>query len=282
MQGSRDKRVAVFEDTMTACRKNAVLRDAIHKTIMGTKLYKPDEHPLHTIYNRPHYKVTVSDRRSFEAAERLHKADPDSRIAVLNFASATNPGGGVKKGSSAQEESLCRISTLFPCLDTEVLHREFYQMHRNRHDVRYTDTCIYLPDIIVFKSDTDVPQMLPEGEWFRADVLTCAAPNLRIKPYNSMNPGSGQAAHLSDAEIQDLHERRGKHLLEIAAANGDNIVVLGAFGCGAFQNPPEIVAKAYRKILPIFSECFREVHFAVFCGKDRTNFNVFADILKDL
>lgn len=63
----------------------------------------------------------VTKSKTFEAAMRLRKERPDAKIAVLNFASATNPGGGVKSGSSAQEESLCRCSTLYPTLNQRKL-----------------------------------------------------------------------------------------------------------------------------------------------------------------
>lgn len=62
-----------------------------------------------------------------------------------------------------------------------------------------------------------------------------------------------------------LHKKRAHHLLAIAAANGADIVILGAFGCGAFQNPPPIVAEAYKDVLPVFEGAFREIVFAIYC-----------------
>ena len=56
--------------------------------------------------------------------------------------------------------------------------------------------------------------------------------------------------------------------------------MLGAFGCGAFRNDPNIVARAYRDIFPEFDGYFREIRFAVYClPHDRTNFDVFRRLL---
>ena len=57
-------------------------------------------------------KIIVSTKRTFEAAAGY----AGQKVAVHNFASATNPGGGVTRGSSAQEECLCRCSDLYFCL----------------------------------------------------------------------------------------------------------------------------------------------------------------------
>ena len=69
-------------------------------------------------------------------------------------------------------------------------------------------------------------------------------------------------------------------MLTVAAANGARGLVLGAFGCGAFQNNPEIVAQAYKDIMPEFERCFRKIEFAVYCTpRDQKNYQVFRRIL---
>ncbi|MBD5083791.1 MAG: hypothetical protein HDT33_01660 [Clostridiales bacterium] len=50
-----------------------------------------------------------------------------------------------------------------------------------------------------------------------------------------MNPGQGAALKLSDAELLAIHRARGQKILQIAAAHGTDTLILGAFGCGAFQ-----------------------------------------------
>ena len=200
---------------------------------------------------------------------------PEARIGIHNFASATNPGGGVRKGSRAQEEALCRCMTLLPVLETEENRKRFYQFHRKRGDSVYTAACLYTPDILAVKTDAEIPSRLQREKWQRFDVLTMAAPNLRMRPNNPMNPGHSRTAILSDGELFDIHVGRARHLLSIASHHGIEILVRGAF-----ESDPETVARAYREVLPEYDGKFREIAFAVYCTpRDRRNFEVFSKLL---
>lgn len=278
----REMLIGIFEDTQKWCRENERLSRAVHESIAGTKVYQENCSFSQTADLRGmETEITVEKSRSFEAALALQRENPDARIAVHNFASATNPGGGVTKGSSAQEECLCRCSTLYPVLNTEELKKGYYFYHRERHDTRYTDRCIYTPGIWIIKTDTDQPRRMEEADWCQVDVITCAAPNLRARPYNSMNPGSGEAVRVTDRELLEMHKKRARHMLHAALENHADILVLGAFGCGAFQNNPEIVARAYKEILPEFRGKFRKITFAVFCSsRDSRNYDVFRRVLR--
>ena len=277
----KEQNIAIFEDSMDWIEREPALSGAVQNSIAHTVLYPAQQMPdLPESSNRSKTKVTVTPQRTFEAAQDLLIRYPGSRAAVLNFASATNPGGGVTRGSSAQEEALCRCSTLYPCLTTPELDRKYYRFHKEQQDVRYTDACIYVPDIKIIKTGTDVPQRLPETKWQAVDVICCAAPNLRERPYNKMNPGQGKAIRVTPEDLLGLHRRRAYKILSVAAANNVECLVLGAFGCGAFRNDPNIVARAYRDIFPEFDGYFREIRFAVYCPPhDRTNFDVFRKML---
>lgn len=220
-------------------------------------------------------KVVVSSKRSLEAAEFYAKQD--KKVCVLNFASATNAGGGVVNGSSAQEECICRCSTLYPCLKADILWKEFYLPHRWANNPLYNSDCIYTPDICVFKSDIDFPELLPSNEWWKVNILTCAAPNLRENPSSSMNPNAGTTrANISADGLEKLLEARIRRIFEVAISNENEVIILGAFGCGAFRNPPEIVAKVFNRVMKDFIYHLDVIEYAVYHReREAANFEAF-------
>ena len=282
MTNKRDQLAEVFRDTQAFYKENRFLRESAENAVEKTVYYSADEYPPLSKSADKQGAVRVSKSKTFEAAIELHKDYPDMTIAVLNFASATNPGGGVKNGSSAQEESLCRCSTLYPTLDQKRMWDSYYGVNRAQSDPLHTDACIYSPGIVICKTDESIPQRLPEDEFVSVDVITCAAPNLREKPSNMYNPDSGKAVHITTDELYKLHLKRAKHILHIAACNGIDILVLGAFGCGAFQNDPNVVSKAYRDALKEYGKYFDLIEFAIYCRDWETeNYDAFRRQLID-
>ena len=276
-----EKNRLVFEDTERRCKQYAVLKKAIKTASEHQKVYKENDvvtSSTEPVNNGKKTNIVVSKKRSFEAAA----AYKGKQICVHNFASATNPGGGVVHGSTAQEECLCRTSTLYFNLNSPQCWNEFYTPHRAMNNAVYNNDCIYTPGVIVFKDDSANPEVLPEKEWYSVDVITCAAPNLREKPSNRMNPNAGnKKVTITRQELLEIHVKRGERILEIATAHKNDVIILGAFGCGAFQNPPEVVAEAYCKLLEEFDGDFEIIEFAVYCSpKDTANFDVFQKKIK--
>ncbi|MCR4597685.1 MAG: TIGR02452 family protein [Acetatifactor sp.] len=277
----REENLAVFQDTEHRCKTNQRLKEAIVKSVAEQKLIL-ESYSVENALGKNRYqnaaKVVVSKKRSFEAAS----AYKGKKVCVHNFASATNPGGGVTKGSSAQEECLCRCSTLYFCLNTDKLWNGFYGPHRAAHDPIHNDDCIYTPNVIVMKTDEAIPQIMQEKDWYETSVITCAAPNLRERPSNQMNSGDGKdSVKLSSQEQLALHEKRLRRILDIAAAAGEEVVILGAFGCGAFENDPQAVATAASNVLADYLHAFETIEFAIYCSpRDERNFGFFERAMK--
>ena len=276
MYDHRDRLIQIFEDTERFIRETPALSLLAAEARHGTVFYAADDCPAAPAGKDGEGKVTVTQSRTFEAAMKIHADHSDWRIAVLNFASATNPGGGVKRGSSAQEESLCRCSTLYYAITRRDLWDMYYAVNRAARNPIYTDALIYSPNVTICKTDEDYPRRLPEADWVNVDVITCAAPNLRAFPGNIYNPDAAQAVEVSSDQLYEIHRRRANHILTVAACKGADALVLGAFGCGAFQNDPVVVAKAYRDVLEAYRQYFRLIEFAVYCSpRETVNYDAF-------
>lgn len=279
---SREKRAGIFKDTMHLCETNRTLMDSVlhsrkHQKVIAADLEIPDlQHKDGTPA-----KVLASKKRSMEAARQY----TGMKVCVLNFASATNPGGGVAKGSNAQEEAICRCSSLYACISSNEIAGSFYGSHRQKlRDGRltslYNDDCIYTPDVTVFKTDTEKPELMPETSWHEVDVVSCAAPNLRTWNGNPVNRSGNKASNIDPDGLLDLHKKRISRVLDIAKMNHAEAMILGAFGCGAFQNPPEIVARAMLDAVCNYLCDFSVIEFVVYCPPyDTKNFDAFKRIL---
>ena len=277
----RIENAEVFRDTERMCRENARLREAIAASRKGQRLVLEGA-SVGAVGRDRHAEaaqVVVSAKRTFEAAMAYAG---HMRTCVHNFASATNPGGGVLNGSSAQEEALCRCSTLYFNLNVREMWDGFYSPHRETREPLHNDDIIYTPDVVVFKSDTACPRTLPEAEWRKLDVITCAAPNLRERPSNRMNAGDGDVrVEIPATDLQTLHERRLRRILDVAAVNGAEAIVLGAFGCGAFRNDPKAVAAAAKRVVAEYRKAFCAIEFAVYCRPgDTANYDAFAALCR--
>ncbi len=242
----REYNAKIFRGSMNLCRTDPELRESIRRSLETQFFVSSGENVSLPSCGKFRTSVRVTDERSFQAAEGLA-----GKTCVHNFASFRNPGGGVKNGSSAQEESLCRISTLYPCLSSEKADRLFYSPHRNHNSCLYNSDLIYTPGVTIFRKDDSEMALLPPENRYSADVVTCAAPNLSSKG-------------LSVKEQYGIHRERIGRIMSVAADSGAESLVLGAFGCGVFRNDPAAVAKASKDALSEHEGCFREVVFAIY------------------
>ena len=265
--------IAIFEDTKRQYTTNTDLVRSINSSIAGQVFIPALATIRHNEY-RKNGQVIVSSKRTFEAAEPYAKQG--KKVAILNFASATTPGGGVTKGSPAQEECLCRASTLYPCLCDKDASIKFYAPHRMAMNALNNDDIIYTPNVTVFKTDDGKYTMMDRKDWYNVNVITCAAPNLRDNPSNPYNVMNGVAVEISENDLFQLHLKRISKIME--SGIGNDVLILGAFGCGAFLNPPTLVMKAFAAALQKYRYYYNIIEFAVYCGKDTYNYNIFKQL----
>lgn len=224
--------------------------------------------------------MILSKKRTVEAAKQYY----GKNVCIHNFANATLPGGGVLFGTNAQEESICRISTLYPNLTKFNIKMNYYWKHKmqillRNLNYKYNGDCIYTPSVTVFKTDEKRPLMLSEKDYFDLNVISCVAPNL-----SSFRKQIGLPIRkITNDELYNIHLDRLTRICEVAKRENQEVLILGAFGCGEFQNKPKIVAKAMRKVILKYQFDFEVIEVAVFCNDKNThNYNIFKQILGDI
>ena len=205
-------------------------------------------------------KVAVANADCLEAAELVSRAG--GRPAVLNMASRRNPGGGVYAGAGAQEENIFRRSNLFWSLYQFADYADEYGVpgdHSGRsYPIPRESGGIYSPPAKVFRSSEATGYAFLDQPYSAAFLTVPAISRPRLV-------GQGDALLLS-RQMADATRVKIRAIFRIAAAHDHSDLVLSAFGCGAFRNPPRHVARLFREVLgeDEFGGVFHRVVFAIF------------------
>jgi uncharacterized protein (TIGR02452 family) len=160
---------------------------------------------------------------------------------ILNMSSWRRAGGGVETGAGAQEEELFRRSNY---------HKH---LHQSYYPFKNFDT-IVSKGVEFFRNGREVGYIRMK----KPVSFDCiAAPALR---HPQLTP---DFQDFGIEEDKQKMEEKIRVLLYTAAKNGNDCIILSAWGCGAFGCPPKSVSKLFKKVLNEFAGVFRETPFAI-------------------
>jgi uncharacterized protein (TIGR02452 family) len=187
-------------------------------------------------------KIYMTNETALQCMSRL--SQQQGNVAVLNFASAKNPGGGLHRGSWEQEENLAAASGIVPCLCTTQA-TPFYELHKQQSKPKpgkkkeslllYSSNIIYLPDVPVFR-DSDMHLM--------AQPYTCAVISSCCVNYN-MGMFNKKLNDQEEERALNLMRLRVLRVLQVTVHHNTDTLVLGPWGCGINKNSPKQVATAF-------------------------------------
>lgn len=189
---------------------------------------------------------------------------------VMNFANGYNPGGGYLNGAVAQEEALCRESTLYASISSEMA-KVMYASNKNSKNPFNTDYMILSPCVEIFRNQDN--QLLESPR--TTAVLTIAASNLLYDP---------KMYGVSQQEVDDYMLMRILQFLTICAEKSYRSLTLGAWGCGAFGHDPEKVSGYFKTVLYDLNmkQYFDKIVFAIKVGSSTRNYDAFLQTFHDV
>lgn len=217
----------------------------------GTVNYRRTDHLVLPMSRRGTYQstlVSVIHADCLEVARML--LELGHRPLVLNMASHRNPGGGVVRGAGAQEENLFRRTNLLYSLYQFVDYAPEYgvPLHpEERYPIGRVSGAIYSPRATVFRSSEATGYAFLSRP-FQVSFVTVPAVS---HPETVSRDGR---LWLSEAAAS-ANRKKIRAILRVAAHHGHDCIVLSAFGCGAFRNPPHHMAQ-------LFADTFNELEFA--------------------
>lgn len=256
---TKDELIQVFEDTMASAMEEEYkdTKGNVHTLVppLRTFIYHDEIHINHDTVPSHDTIIEVKNQDCLYAAYDMYK-QYNCVPCVLNMASYVKPGGGVLKGSRAQEESLFRRTNLCAslyCFSSYGKHLGF-ELLENAYPIEGIYDAIYTNGVTVFKdAESNGCQLLSEP--YMINVVSVAA----IK-----NPKLNQDGSLMELPYKHTYEKI-RTILNVAIENGQEYLVLSAFGCGAYHNPPSDIAAIFCDILSQepYNHAFKHIVFAV-------------------
>ena len=240
------KRLAAYQDLAAFTRQP--------KPPLSTKyrwpLFSDIGHYLSNPDTKKVTEVTVESGDTLEITQELKSQG--FRPLVLNMACVHKPGGGWEKGTGAQEESLFYRSVYY-----QTLSPHFYPLD--------DASAVYSPEVTVFR-DTELNNLRGSETW-QADFIAVAA--LR-HPKLTGGGQQGQPDVMRFADVRDLELTRRKLelIFQVGLQHGHDSLVLSAFGCGAYRNPPGAIIGLFNELLAKYDGCFQKVVFAILSPKE--------------
>ncbi len=270
--------IEVFNDTQKRIMNNEILYRLTEKSVENSFIINEG----FVSAKNPEKSSAIWFEENLSLISACKSVDRGNKTAILNFANPLEPGGGVLRGANTQEEYLCRATNLYNCLTSKHVssyylnHHKLYNMNSDNKIFLATDKIIYSPDVTVCKDDinyhpgvTNQSEQIYTEKWHTVDIITCAAPYF-----------SSEEHVLPHGDLYHLFTRRIMNIFESAIEHDVDTLILGAFGCGAFHNPPEIVAKAFREICTTtrYEKAFTKIFTVKRSGHYCKNIEVFDSV----
>jgi len=281
---AREENIAVYNNTVAIVRKgsymspkgNRVNLPDPKKMVDGTKFYGKKVVNDYDAISRYETEIKVIDKDCIYAAKDL--IDRGFNPCMLNMASFSTPGGGVTKGSSAQEENIFRRSNIFMSLYQFHSIGENYgvKQREERYPLDYNFGGIYTPHVTIFKGGSDTRYTLLE-EPFEVAVVSVSAVKNPTLHNGKLEPW-----------VIDTTKSKIRQIFDIAIENGHDSLVLSAFGCGAYKTPPTEMARLFKEVIDSkkYKRAFKAIHFAIInlpstngSHNPEGNFQPFKDVL---
>lgn len=243
--------------------------------------------PIEPVSSDTQTKITVVNQDCLEAAEG--EARKGTKVLLLNFASPEFPGASLEKQPGKQEEDLCYRSELLAFMQVQQIifdanlenadleHKLLYPLY-SRKDSNIPGA-VHTPNVTVFRSGRTQSYALLASP-FRIGIVSSAAPH-ELKNFEAemsrkkIKPGSPEYLQNKEQLLEQVKQKAEKAMinqLTVAYQEKYDCIVLGAFGCGSFKIPPEIIAGLYKKVIQTFFKgAFKQIIFAILDEKDLGN-----------